>query len=260
MKNYFLSRSPRVPVRVYRGVRVNLMEIYMSIFKLKKLVFTLLLISGSKAVFSEANTRTMQIADTLFTRGSLSEKHQKMFHETALKMRLGHRSLEPKNVGILPRLLLGYHNAMSLGSIKRVYFNQDVLNELSDEQAQFLMAHELAHCRHNLPHAKNAISRYVPLMMNPPVARIYESDADSQHFNVGKMDPEWGIKLMKYLENPDDSKWPVYAKAQLKLVKVIENITSIPCLQFVRTHPTFEQRIKNLESLKPEWQKTQEKS
>lgn len=174
-----------------------------------------------------------------------------MFQEVAKKMRLGHRNIQVKNTGLSLRLFLGYHNALACGPLNCVYLNADILNHLSDKASEALMGHELAHFRHRLPHAKNLLSNYLPVMLNPQVAQIYELDADSQTFNVGKLDPQGGIELMKYLQNPDLSKWPLYAKLQFYLlVNPIEKLTSLPLLEFLRTHPTYAKRIANLEQLK----------
>lgn len=91
------------------------------------------------------------VADCIIARGNLEKKHQTMFDELVNKLGLINREIKAKNVGLLPRLLLGYNNAVSMEQFNRIYFNQDVLNDMPDEVAKALMAHELIHAlRHHL--------------------------------------------------------------------------------------------------------------
>lgn len=60
-------------------------------------------------------------------------------------MGLDHRNIKPKNSGIILRFLAGYHNALSMGNLNRVFFNDDILKQMPIEHKKFLIAHELTH-------------------------------------------------------------------------------------------------------------------
>lgn len=89
------------------------------------------------------------IADLLLARGDLSEENQKIFAEMAAKLGIADRNIKAKNSGLILRWYFGYHNALALQPLNRVYLNDGVLNEWPDDVKRFIIAHELSHHYHH---------------------------------------------------------------------------------------------------------------
>lgn len=85
------------------------------------------------------------MTDWLLTRGKLSDKNTQMFNDISKKLGIEDREIKVRNSGLLLRLFYQYNNALADQYANRVYINEDHLNELTDGEKQFLMAHELAH-------------------------------------------------------------------------------------------------------------------
>lgn len=133
------------------------------------------------------------LTDPLLTRGNLSEKHQKMFNEVARKLGIEDRGIQPKNVGLLARLYFGYANGFAVAFTNRAYFNDDALAQLSDEQKQFFMAHELTHLRNH--HAFKFIPiHFITFKFLKHIIQSVNGENDPNNSFVGKYFQE-GNKL-----------------------------------------------------------------
>jgi hypothetical protein len=89
------------------------------------------------------------LADIVFARGNLSPQNQKLFEELAAKLHLEHRNIKAKNAGIFMRILMGYQHTFAIQELNRVYFNDDVLDEYSQDARKFAIAHGLSYHHNN---------------------------------------------------------------------------------------------------------------
>lgn len=230
------------------------------------------------------------ITDIFFTRGDVSEKHQKMFNDIARKLGIENRGLQVKNMGLISRLATSYNNAFASPTTNRVYVNEDVLNQLSDGEKQFLMAHELTHHRNhhiwknwiittitlavlenilqgkvdaNKPN-KNLLEKYcdkdnsvfllgafsIHKLVQGQISQMFETEADTEAITVAGLDPEDGVKLFDFLENPDTTNWPLYAKMQNFVGHYMHKLYSLPIINLHMSHPPIHERQEHLRSLK----------
>lgn len=121
------------------------------------ILFTLSSLQAKQPTVYKIFDKVGTVADCIIARGNLEKKHQTMFDELVNKLGLTDREIKAKNAGLLPRLLLGYNNSASTEPFNRIYFNQDVLNDMPDEVAKALMANELIHAlRHHF------FTHYIP--------------------------------------------------------------------------------------------------
>lgn len=226
------------------------------------------------------------MTDWLLTRGSLNEKYTQMFNEITKKLEIDNRHIKAKNSGLLLRWWFGYNNALAVQFTNRVYFNEDVLNELPDEQKKFLMAHELVHHRehhifkriavneginlvkkiityaHQLPgRDENYLNQYltrgfslpfqeefsVYSLLKAQIAQKQETEADTKAITIAGIRPQDGIDLFQNLYYPDTTKWPLYFKIQDKMQRLSDIICSLPILKEHTPHlASFKDRIEHL--------------
>ncbi|OGB97647.1 hypothetical protein A3F06_03905 [candidate division TM6 bacterium RIFCSPHIGHO2_12_FULL_36_22] len=254
----------------------------------KSLLAALILMSVSTAqpsiysIFDKVGCAT----DWFLTKGDLSEHNQKLFEEMAAKLGIQDRNIKAKNSGLFLRLMAGYQNALAMQHLNRTYFNDTVLNEMSDDAKRFLMAHELVHHRQNhvfkrglaimllkcatiastiaLAGQNNFNARYLSNGINLRIARLslwklieaqimqgQETEADTKAITIACADPEFGVEALDSLYHPNATDWPLYAKVLLLFQKATIWLYDWPILKQHAPHlVSYKERVAYVRSLK----------
>lgn len=247
-----------------------------SMNSLKKIFFVFLMSVSCPQILSAKGLYVIpdalgDITDYFLSRGDLSEKYTKLFHEIAQKLNIDDREIKVKNAGFLFRFFLGYSNALAMQQTNRVYLNEDYLKQLSDEQIAFLMAHELSH--HSKHHVVKTIlanivlgaaqakttlllnseifekSKMNPLLiyvtsgfgslsiwglLNAQMAQMQETEADTAALLEAGMQAQAGAELFKELYYPQNMEnWPWYGRLQAFFQKLMLPVLNLP---FIKQH------------------------
>lgn len=242
---------------------------------LKKLIVGIMLVSSTPLVKSKGIYVIPELfgsmTDWLYSRSDLSEKYEKMFQEIAKKYNIEDREIKAKNMGIIFRLYLGYQNALAVQQTNRVYFNEDFLQQLTDEQVAYLMAHELAHHsnHHTLKkiggsigigliqtavvasalqsafikkNADNPLLQYFTCglaagqfsfwtLLNAQMEQRFETEADTHAITQVGLNPEDGIALFDELYHPTTDNWPLYAKINAFVESLLYPVLELPVIK-----------------------------
>ncbi len=97
-------------------------------------------------------------------------------------------------------------------------------------------------------------------LLKGKINQSFETRADTQAVTIAGVNPDGGVKLMRYLHHPDTKNWPLYAKIkQFCIEKFVLPVISLPLFKEHVDHlVSLEDRIAHIKSLKPQWEKMQE--
>ncbi|HEV2601229.1 MAG TPA: M48 family metalloprotease [Candidatus Babeliales bacterium] len=231
------------------------------------------------------------ITDFFLSRGQMSEKHIRLFEEVAQQLQIEHRGIKLRNSGFLLRLfpvdlrflfnylsilsyrLEGYYGIRSHQSLNRVYLNEDWLNQMTDEQKRFVIAHSLTHHSQDhgfmrevvlwiLSHIVNTLrasyvsknqGRLISLAQMVCIMQLFqklEHYSDEQAAELAYCPPVHLAAVVKSLYYPDAEDAPWYARLQMFAKKAICTITSLPIIKSFVAYRSMHDRAAHVSGVK----------